>query len=99
MDHDDDDVGLHVLGCRVDILGTNCKKLLKVKMSGGVGWGWGVALASVRVIMSGGQQGAYCWIKNTLCRWGYILLRIKNDDHLLTAVDGPVMRAAYIKNC
>ena len=22
----DDDVGLHVLGCRVDILGTNCKK-------------------------------------------------------------------------
>ena len=23
------DVGLHVLGCRVDILGTNCKKLLK----------------------------------------------------------------------
>ena len=31
--HDDDDVGLHVLGCRVDILGTNCKKLLKVKMS------------------------------------------------------------------
>ena len=22
---DDDDVGLHVLGCRVDILGTNCK--------------------------------------------------------------------------
>ena len=29
----DDDVGLHDLGCRVDILGTNCKKLLKVKMS------------------------------------------------------------------
>ena len=89
-------MGLHVLGCRVDILGTNCKKLLKVKMSGGRG---GVALASVRVIMSGGQQGAYCWIKNTCCRWGYILLRIKNDDHLLTAVGGPVMRAAYIKNC
>ena len=22
--HSDDDVGLHVLGCRVDILGTNC---------------------------------------------------------------------------
>ena len=34
---DDDDVGLYVLGCRVDILGTNCTKLLKVKMSGGVG--------------------------------------------------------------
>ena len=33
---DDDDVGLHDLGCRVDILGTNCKKLLQVKM-----WGWG----------------------------------------------------------
>ena len=30
---------------------------------------------------------------------GCILLRIKNDDHLFTAVDGPVMRAAYIKNC
>ena len=94
---DDDDVGLHVLGCRVDILGTNCKKLLKVKMSGG--GGGGVALASVRVIMSGGQQGAYCWIKNTFCRWWYILLQIKNDNHLLTAVNGPVMRAAYIKNC
>ena len=62
-------------------------------MSGG--GGGGVALASVRVIMCGGQQGAYCWIKKTFCRWGYISLRIKNDDHPLTAVDGPVMRAAY----
>ena len=35
----DDDVGLHVLGCRVDILRTNCKKLLKVKMSWGRGGG------------------------------------------------------------
>ena len=86
--------GLHVLGYRVEILGINCNKLLKVKMRGG-----GVALASVRVIMSGGQQGAYCWIKNTFCLWGYILLRIRNDDPLLTAVNGPVMRAAYIKNC
>ena len=34
---DDDDVGLYVLGCRVDILGTNYTKLLKVKMSGGEG--------------------------------------------------------------
>ena len=33
------DVGLHVLGCPVDILGTNCKKLLKLKMSGGGGGG------------------------------------------------------------
>ena len=93
---DDDDVGLHVLGCRVDILGTNCKKLLKLKMSGGRG---GVASASVRVIMSGGQQGAYCWIKKTFCRWVCILLRIKNDDHLLTAVNGRVMMEAYIKDC
>ena len=65
--------------------------------------GGGVALASVRVIMmSGGQQGAYCWIKKTFCRLECILLRIKNktkNDHLLTAVNGPVMRAAYIKNC
>ena len=36
-----DDVGLHFLGCRVDILGTNCKKLLKVKMGGGGGGGGG----------------------------------------------------------
>ena len=74
---DDDDVGLYVLGCRVDILGTNCTKLLKVKMSGGGGGGERVALASVRVIMSGGQQGAYCCIENTFCRWESILLRIK----------------------
>ena len=60
-------MGLQALGCRVDILGTNCKKLLKVKMSGGEG---GVASASVRVIMSGGQQGAYCWIEKTFCRGG-----------------------------
>ena len=80
-------MGLHVLGCRVDILGTNCKKLLKVKVRGG--GGERVALASVRVTMSGEQQGACCWIKNTFCRRGYISLRIKNDDHLLTAVDGP----------
>ena len=85
-------MGLHVLGCRVGILGTNCNKLLKLKMSWG---GGGVASASVRVIMSGGQQGAYCSMKNTFCRWECILLRIKNDDHLLTAVDAPVMRAAY----
>ena len=25
------------------------------------------------------------------------MLRVKNDDDLLTAVNGPVMRAAYIK--
>ena len=36
---DDDDVGLYVLRCRVDILGTNCTKLLKVKMSVGGGGG------------------------------------------------------------
>ena len=24
---DDDDVGIHVLGCRVDVLGTNCNVL------------------------------------------------------------------------
>ena len=74
------DVGLHVLGCRVDILGTNCKKLLKLKVSGGVGGGGErVALASVRVTRSGGQQGAYCWIKNTFCRQGYISLPMKNE--------------------
>ena len=52
----DDDVGLHVLGCRVDILGTNCTKLLRVKMSWGGRGGGGpskrVALASVRVTES-----------------------------------------------
>ena len=62
---DDDDVGLHVLGCRVDILGTNCRKTLKSKDEWGAGGGGGrgVASASVRVTMSGGQHGAYCWIK------------------------------------
>ena len=28
---DEDDVELNVLGCQADILGTNCKKLLKLK--------------------------------------------------------------------
>ena len=35
--------------------------------------GGGVALASVHVIISGGQPGAYCWIKNTFCRWVYMI--------------------------
>ena len=59
-----DDVGLNVLGCR-DILGTNCNKLLKLKINGGGGGGGGegagVASASVRATMSGRQQGAYSW--------------------------------------
>ena len=43
MPRDDHHVELHVLGCRVDILGTNCKKLLKLKMCvcGGGGGGEG----------------------------------------------------------
>ena len=66
---------------------------------GGGGGGERVALASVRVTMSGGAARRLLLDKNTFCRRGYISLRIKNDDHLLTAVDGPIMRAAYIKNC
>ena len=38
---DDDDVGMHVLGCWVDILGTNCTKHLKLKISVCVGGGGG----------------------------------------------------------
>ena len=34
-----DDVGFYVLGCRVDRLGTNCNKLLKLKIGGGGGGG------------------------------------------------------------
>ena len=48
---DDDDVGPHVLGCRVDMLGTNCNKLLKLKTNGGwgcVGVGWGVGGESLQ---------------------------------------------------
>ena len=37
---DDDDVGLHVLGCRVDTLGSNYKKVLKVREGGGGGSLW-----------------------------------------------------------
>ena len=36
-DDDDDDVGLKVLGCRANILGTNCNKLIKLKINGGGG--------------------------------------------------------------
>ena len=49
-----DDVGLNVLGRRVDILGTNCSKLLKLNINWR--WRWGVASASVRVTMSGGSK-------------------------------------------
>ena len=41
----DDDVGLNVLRCRVGILGTNCNKLLKLKLNvvgGGGGGGGGI---------------------------------------------------------
>ena len=54
----DDDVGLHVLGCRVDILGTNCEKLLKLKMRGGGGggggggwWWWGIPLLLLVILL------------------------------------------------
>ena len=49
------DVWLNVLGCRVDILGTNCSKLLKLKINWR-GGGGGVGSASVRVTMSGGSK-------------------------------------------
>ena len=42
----DDDAGLNVLRCWVDISGTNCNKLLKLKIN--VGWG-GAPSASVRI--------------------------------------------------
>ena len=43
---------------------------LKSKDELGGGVGERVALASVRVIMSGGQQGAYCWIKEYILSLG-----------------------------
>ena len=55
-DDDDDDVGLNVLGCRADILGTNCNKLLKLKINGG-GGGGAVASASVECPGVGGGGG------------------------------------------
>ena len=99
---DYDDVGLHVLGCRVDILGTNCKKLSKVKMSGEGGGGGRFSFSTCNHVGGGGGGGAARRLlldKKYILSLGCILLGIKNDDHLLTAVDGPIMRAAYIKNC
>ena len=50
-------MGLNVLGCRADILETNCNKLLKLKINvWGGRWGGGSS-ASVRVAMSGGRGG------------------------------------------
>ena len=46
---DDDDIGLKVLGCRADILGTNCNRLIKLKINAWMGGGGGgicVALQS-----------------------------------------------------
>ena len=59
-------MGLNVLGCRADILGTDCNTLLKLKINGGGGGGGGEGEEGetsvlVRVTMSGGQQGAYYW--------------------------------------
>ena len=95
------DAGFHVLGCRVDILGTNCNKLLKLKMSGGRGW-WGGGGGRFSFSTCNYVRGAARRLlldKKYILSLGCILLQIKNDDHLLTAVKGPVMRAAYIKNC
>ena len=90
---DDDDVGLHVLGCRVDILGTNCRKTLKSKDE----WGGGGRFSFSTCNHVRGAARRLLLDKKTFCRWGCILLRVNNDDHLLTTVNGPVMRAAYIK--
>ena len=90
-------MGLHVLGCRFDILGTNCKKLLKVKMSGGGEGGESLWLQYVHV--RGAARRLPLDKKYILSLGVHFTADKKNDDHLLTAVDGPVMRAAYIKNC
>ena len=66
----DDDAGLNVLGCRADILGTNCNKLLKLKING-VGGGEGGGGGRSRISFTTcnhvrGQQGAYYWFKKQL---------------------------------
>ena len=97
----DDDVGLDVLGCRVDTLRTNCTKLLKVKMGGEEGGGGEESRFGFSTCnhVRGAARRLLLDKKIHFVVGGYILLRIRNDDHLLTSVDGPVMRAAYIKNC
>ena len=56
-------------------------------------------MASVRVIMSGGQQGAYCWIKNTFCRWGYISLRIKKTTTTFPLLNTDLVIQVHVANC
>ena len=92
-------MGLHVLGCRVDILGTNCNKLLKLKMGGRGGPPGSRFSFSTCNHVRGAARRLLLDKKKDILSLGCILLRIKNDDHVLTAVNGPVMRAAYIKNC
>ena len=94
-----DDVVLRDLGCRVDILGTNCKKLLKLKMSvcgGGGGGGRGVASALSTCIHVQGAVRRLLLDKKDILSLGVHFTVDKNNDHLLTAVNGPVMRVSYI---
>ena len=68
----------------------------------------GSRFSSVPVIMSGvvvgggggGSKAPYFWIKKEdILSLVVHFTADKNDDHLLTAVNGPVMRAAYMINC
>ena len=92
-------MGLHVLGCGVDILGTNYYKLLKLKMSVCVLGGWGVGVSRFNFSMCNHVRGAARRLlldTKDILSLGVHFTADKKDDHLLTAVNGPVMRAVYI---
>ena len=86
-------MGLYVLGCRVDMLGTNCKKLLKLKMSGGGGGGGRFSFSTCNHVRGAARR--LLLDETDILSLGVHYTADKNDDHLLPTVTGSVMRAAY----
>ena len=73
-------------GVGVDILGTNCKKLLKVKMSGareggGEGGGGRFSFSTCNHVRGAARHLLLDFKKKTFCRWGCILLRMDCISH------------------
>ena len=88
-------MGLHVLGCRVDVLGTNCRKLLKLKMSGG-GGGGGSRFSFSTCNHVRAAAGRLLLDKKDILSLGLHFTADKKRRPPAHGCKWPVMRAAYI---
>ena len=79
-------MGLHVLGYRADILGTNCNKLLKLKIHRGGGGGV-KGLLQLQYVLVGGRGGGAA---------RRLLLHFTAETRIISAVSFLTIHVAYL---